>query len=121
MKFENMDWADSNIDNIKISYNCADLYVYNDALQKDFVVKFNGFIGLTNLCIWDDQIIDYVCVNKVQCDAPPKFIQEVFSTYDRTYDYGGRKLGDDILEVNIRLINNITFSIYCLTIEVQNI
>lgn len=78
MNFENMDWADSNIDNIKISYNCADLYVYNDALQKDFVVKFNGFIGLTNLCIWDDQIIDYVNVNKVHVMSHQNLYKKYF-------------------------------------------
>ena len=56
MKFENIDWADSNIDKIEIEYDCAKLLIFNDTLQKNVCVSCTGFVGLTNLCIWDDKI-----------------------------------------------------------------
>ena len=36
MEFNNIDWADSNIDRIEIEYDCAKLFVFNDTLQMQY-------------------------------------------------------------------------------------
>ena len=120
MHFQNIDWADSEIAKIEIEYNCAKLFVYNDTLQKNVIVNFAGFIGLTNLCMWDDQIIDYAEVRELKDDDSAEFTKMLFSAYNKYTDYGERCLGDGIFEVRIRLINQITFSIYCQSIEVED-
>ncbi len=118
MEFNNIDWADSNIDRIEIEYDRAKLFVFNDTLQKQLIVKFNGFIGMTNLLIWDDQIIDYAEVHEVQDDNTTPFIQMLFATYDKDFNYGERWLNRGVLEVQIRLINHTTFSLYCQSIDI---
>ena len=57
MNFININWADSNIENINIEYDCATLVIWNDILQKRLYVECSGLAGVTNLCIWDDTII----------------------------------------------------------------
>ena len=118
MNFYDIDWADSDIEKIEIEYNCATLFVYNDTLQKQLIVKFNGFIGLTNLLIWDDQIIDHAEVQEIQDNNSTPFIQMLFATYDKDFNYGERWLNKGILEVQIHLVNHTFFSLYCQSIDI---
>lgn len=119
MKFENIDWADSNIDKIEIEHDCAKLLIFNDTLQKNVCVICTGFVGLTNLCMWDDQIIDDATVHEIQDDDDTPFIKTVFSAYDKDLNYGERWLNKGVLELRIKLINGIAFSIYCQKIDVE--
>ncbi len=118
MNFSSIDWADSNIERIEIEYDCAKLMVFSDALQKPLIVKFNGFIGLTNLLIWDDQIIDHAEVHEVPDNSSTPFIQMLFATYDKDFNYGERWLNKGILEVQIHLVNHTFFSLYCQSIDI---
>jgi hypothetical protein len=119
MNFENIDWADSNIDKIEIEYDCAKLLIFNDTLQKKVCVSCTGFIGLTNLCIWDDQIIDSAEILPVSDNDDASFIRAVFTAYDKDFNYGERWLNKGIFELRIKLINDIAFSIYCQKIDVE--
>ena len=119
MNFENIDWADSNIDKIEIEYDCAKLLIFNDTLQKNVCVSCTGFVGLTNLCIWDDQIIDSAEILPVSDNDDSPFIREVFTAYDKDFNYGERWLNRGILELRIKLVNHISFSIYCQKIDVD--
>lgn len=121
MDFEKVSWADSNIERIEIEYNCAKLFVYNAAFQKNVCVSCTGFVGLTNLCMWDDQIIGQASVHKVESDDETPFIRAVFSAYDKDFNYGERWLNKGILELRIELLNNISFSVFCQTITVEEI
>lgn len=112
-------WADSNIEKITIEYNCAQLYVFNSALQRNLRLNCTGFIGLTNLCIWDDQIIEDAEFHQVSEDENTPFLQMLFSAYDKNFNYGERWLNQGILEVRIKLVNGITFSIYCQKVDVE--
>jgi len=118
MNICSIDWADSNIEKIEIEYNCATLFVFNDTLQKQLIVKLNGFIGLTNLLIWDDQIIDHVEVHEIQDNNPSPFIQMLFAVYDKDFNYGERWLNNGILEIQIHLVNHTCFTLYCQSIDI---
>ncbi len=119
MKFENINWADSDIEKIEIEHNCAKLFIFNDILQQNVCVSCTGFIGLTNLCIWDDQIIDNAEIRSISdCDDIP-FMKAVYSAYDKSFNYGERCLDNGVLEMCIKLVNNISFSIYCQAINVE--
>ena len=119
MCFNSVFWPDSNIEKITIEYNRAQLYVYNSALQRNLHVNCTGFIGLTNLCIWDDQIIEDAEIRQVSEDENTAFLQTLFSAYDKDYNYGERWLSQGILELRITLVNGITFSIYCQNVDIE--
>ena len=117
MKFCEIVWPDSDIENINIEYNCAILTIWNYALKKKLFVKCSGFAGITNLCIFDDTTI----VNAKVFSADEKndpFVINLCTAYDKSYDYGGRILSDGVLELRIELTNRICFSLYCQEIEV---
>ena len=117
MKFNEIDWADSQIERIAIEFDHAILFVFNDTYKKLMEVHCTGLIGIDNLCIWDDTFIMEYDLTAVSNDND--YLKQVFEHYDKDFDYGGRSLSDGILELKIELSNNITFSVYCLNVEVN--
>ena len=120
MKVEKYSWADSDLEKIQIEYDQATLIIWNDSVQKQLMVSCYGLAGITSLCIWDDTIILDVRVSSVT-DENSEFVRELYSKYEKNYDYGGRSLSDGLLELQIELTNNTSFSVYCLSIEVTEI
>jgi len=118
MNFQNINWADSDIERINIEYDHATLLIWNDALQKKLSVDCFGFAGITNLCIWDDTIIISARVNSVY-NSDNEFVRNLYTAYSKNKDYGGRTLNDEMFELKIELSNYISFSVYCQTIEVS--
>ena len=118
MRFEDIYWADSDLEKIEIEYNQATILVWNDSMQKRFCIYCLGFAGITNLCIWDDTTIAKTSLNFAP-DMNANFISQLFEAYDSEYDYGGRKLKDGLMELTIELTNHIPFIIYCQKIDVR--
>ncbi len=119
MEFENTDWADSQISKITIEYVCAELHIFNDTFQQNMCVGFTGLIGLTNLCIRDDTVIDYADIRQAMPDEDTPFIKMLFSAYKKDLNCEERRLDNGIIEMRIRLINYTAFSVYCQKIEVE--
>ena len=117
MNFQDFYWADSDIESINIEYDRATLVIWNDALQRRLAVVCSGFAGMTNLCIWDDTIIAGTSMQPAG-DADNEFLRDLYKAYSKNKDYGGRSLGDGLLEMRIELVNGISFRVYCQKIEV---
>lgn len=117
MNFQDFDWADSDLESIHIEYDRATLVIWNDACQKRLSVECSGLAGITNLCIWDDTIIINASVNST-CDTDNEFLRNLYMAYRKNKDYGGRSLGNRLLELRIELANHISFRVYCQKIEV---
>lgn len=117
MNFMDVNWADSNIEYINIEYNKATVLIWNEILQKRFSVHCLGLVGLTDLCIWDDTIITNAAVYP-HFDSDNDFLRNLYMAYDKNYNYGGRSLSEGVLEMRVELVNHISFSIYCLRIDV---
>ena len=117
MDFLNINWPDSDVENINIEYDLATLVIWNDTLQKRLFVECSGFAGITNLCIWDDTIIMSASIHPVH-DMDNEFVRNLYTAYSKNKDYGGRSLSDGLLELRIELANHISFSVYCQKIEV---
>ena len=99
MNISNINWADSDLENITIEYDHASLVIWNDTLQKRLSVECSGLAGITNLCIWDDTIIMSTSVHPV-CDMDNEFLSKLYTAYDKNKDYGGRCLGSGLLNIN---------------------
>ncbi len=119
MNFENIDWADSDLESVNIEFDRAIITIWNDTLQTRLLVTCTGFAGITNLCMWDDTIIMDANIFVV---ATPnnEFLCDLYKSYNSDFDYGGRTLKDGLLELRIKLVNNISFSVYCLKIDVED-
>ena len=118
MEFLEIDWADSDIESIKIEYDRASLVIWNDTLQKNLLVVCTGLAGITNLCIWDDTII--VSANVYPAfETGDDFMNNLYGAYNKCYDYGGRSLSNGLIELRVKLTNSISFSVYCQRIVVE--
>ncbi len=118
MEFYEVDWADSDIEEIQIAYDSAKITVLNDTLQEKLLIECSGLIGLTNLCIWDDTTI-ISAETKTIIEPQNEFTKKVYKAYDINYNYDDRSLNKGIIELNMELTNHICFSVYCLKIEVK--
>lgn len=57
MKFSDFFWPDSSLEQVSIRCDVAELIIWNCNTNCKVIVQCKGFIGMTDLCIWDDQII----------------------------------------------------------------
>lgn len=115
IELNDVDWIDSQLEKITIEYDKAELLVECDS--GSYVITCTGLIGLTNLCIWDDTIIENIYVKNAD-PSSDSCLQNVFSNYDKDFDYGGRILGENILILSVVIINNTVFNLYCKQISV---
>ena len=115
IELNDVDWIDSQLEKITIEYDKAELLVECDS--GNYVITCTGLIGLTNLCIWDDTIIENIYVKNAD-PSSDSYLQNVFSNYDKDFDYCGRILGENILILSVSIINNTVFDLYCKRISV---
>ena len=119
MNLNDVNWIDSQLKKLTIEYDKAKLLVECDS--GNYVITCTGFIGMDNLCIWDDTIVENIYVENAD-PSSDVYLQNVFSHYDKDFDYdfgGGRILGENILILCVSIINNIPFRLYCKGIEVS--
>lgn len=114
---------DSQIDSIKIEYNKLELILglaeeWNNTNR--IKITCDGFIGINNLCIFDDDIIKNCNISKVY-SADNNFLKKVYKAYDVNYTYDNRKLSEGIIKISFELTNNIIFDIYCLHMYIDEI
>ena len=115
MNLNDVNWIDSQLEKITIEYDKAELLVECDS--GNYVITCTGLIGLTDLCIWDDTIIENIYVKNAD-PSSDSYLQKVFSNYDKDFDYAGRILGENILILSVSIVNNTVFNLYCKQISV---
>ena len=115
MNLNDVDWIDSQLEKITIEYDKAELLV--ECESGNYVITCTGLIGLTNLYIWDDTIVENIYVKNADLSSDV-YLQNVFSNHDKDFDRGGRILGENILILSISIINNTVFDLYCKQISV---
>ena len=116
MKLNDVDWIDSQLKKITIEFDKLDLFIECDS--GNYVITCTGLVGLTNLCIWDDTIVEDIWVSSVD-SLSDDYMQKVYSHYNKNLDYGGRVLGEEILVLSVFIINNITLKVYCQKVKVS--
>lgn len=115
LNMQNICWHDAEIINIYIEYNKLIMKVkLEDEWNtiSNITMECIGFIGINNLCIFDDIIIDDVIIEKIYSETDD-FLKKVFNAYNETDEYDGRTLNNGIIKITCKIINNIAFEIYC--------
>ncbi len=123
MRFNDFFWPDSDLERILIYYNTAELTIWNDSLDCRVVVRCEGLAGVTDLCIWDDQIIldvdfRYIPGADLFILQDP-FLQKLCKAYPHSTPWDEKKLEDGIVLLRFLLTNHIWFSIYCQSVDVD--
>ena len=122
MKFSNFFWPDSSLEQIRICYDAAELTIWNRSMNHKVTVRCEGFIGMTDLCIWDDQIIlQAECRNMPWSDvirSQDTFLQSLCKAYPHSSQWDERRLEDGVVVLSVLLTNHICFRLYCQRIDV---
>ena len=109
MNLHEIDFADSELKDFDIKFDKAEVLIQLDDEKKtNILIKCSGFLGVDNLCIWDDTFIDSLSI--IPADKDSEFLKEVFKTYiTSTPD---RDLTKPIYDLKITFSNKLSCHVY---------
>lgn len=111
-------WHDGDIEKIQISSNQINIVVLLDDCVSPVTIACHDTVGLTNLCMWEDTIISKATLERVGDNLSP-FLQEIKNAHRLVGEiYGNRPIRNDLLCLSIKLVNDVTFRIYCYNVEI---
>lgn len=116
--FYDYNWHDSIIEKIEIFENNVILSINNDDLNSRVKIICTRTAGITNLCMWEDTIITTANLNTVS-DFSGEFIQSVFKAHPQYENYDCLPIKKGLLDLAIKLTNDIIFHIYCYDVLVK--
>ena len=119
MELKDIDFIDSTLLNINISYNKIEISIrLDDGKDSEITLVCYDVVGIDKLVIWDDTNIFRLKI--VNADENSDYMKEVAKAYPNNIDYGGRLITDQIKDLQITLSNDITFHIYCQAIFISD-
>lgn len=118
-QFLQYSWHDADIEKIEISSNQITMIVQHDDYENPIKIICNDVVGLTNLCMWEDTIINEATLEYVNNELPP-FLQQVKEAHplDGKF-YNNQPIRNNLLCLSIKPVNGIVFYIYCYGIEIS--
>ena len=118
--FNDYNWHDSSIDKIEIFENSVILNINNAVLNSQIKISCLKTAGLTNLCMWEDTIISTANLNIVS-DFSGDFLQSILMAHPQYDNDVWIPIKKGLLDLAIKMTNDITFHIYCYDVAVSSI
>ena len=117
-QFHKYAWHDADIEKIEISSNQITMTVTCDDYENQIKILCNEVVGLTDLCMWEDTIIDDAKLEYVDNELP-SFLQEVMNSHPLDGEfYNNQPIKNTLLRLSIELSNHIVFNIYCYEVKI---
>jgi hypothetical protein len=107
------DLHDACVEKIEINSNKTVLHVDADGLKMKIVCS--DTVGVTDICMWEDDIIYDVKLSEVK-DFSVLFLSEVKKAHGASNKSTVKK---GLLDLSVELVNNIAMHIYCYNLEVE--
>lgn len=118
MRFDELSWAGSTLEHLQLAYDSAVLTIWNESVQRRFRVCCSGFVGVADLCLWDDVVIADGAVRTIT-EADNEFLRRFFTAYRVDFHREEQCLKDGLLELRMVLTNDIPLRLYCQQIDVR--
>ena len=109
--FCNYDFHDAVIEKIEINSNKTILHI--DADGRKVRIICNDTAGVTDICMWEDDIIFDVNISHVKGVLNP-FLQNIRKAHG-----SDSPICEGLLDLAVELTNNIVFHIYCYGVDVE--
>ena len=114
-------WHDGDIEKIEISSNQIKISVLHDDYDNPITIFCHSVVGLTNLCMWEDTIINKATLEYVS-NKLPAFLQWVQNAHPLEGGiYDNHPIKNNLLCLSIELVNNIAFNVYCYGVEIVSL
>lgn len=119
IKYNEIFWGDSTIEEIAIKYDKLTISIFNDVLQKKIDIICSKCIGISEMFIWDEVIIENIFIEEVVSSKHPmwKKIYELYGT--ESYD-SEKDILKPFYELKVVLINDLEFKVLCQGIELED-
>ena len=111
--FYKYDLHDACVEKIEINSNSTVLYVDADGLKMKIICA--DTVGVTNICMWEDDIICNAKLSKVEEFSIP-FLCEVKKAHGAGNENPVKK---GLLDLSVEFVNNIVMHIYCYNVEIE--
>jgi len=117
-QFHKYCWHDADIEKIEISSNQIIIMINHDDYENSVKILCNQVVGLTDLCMWEDTIINDATLEYVKGE-PPFFLQKIRDAHPLNGEfYDNQPIKSNLLCLSITLVNDIVFNIYCYSVEI---
>lgn len=119
MTFTDLSWTGSTLEHLQLEYDRAVLTIWNEAVQRRFRVCCSGFVGVADLCLWDDVVIAEWSVRTIT-EADNEFLHRFFVAHTVDFHREEQSLKGGLLELSIVLTNDMPLRLYCQQIDVRS-
>ncbi len=119
IKYNEIFWGDSTIEEISIKYDKLTISIFNDVLQKKFNVICSNCIGISEMFIWDEVIIENIFIEGVVSSEHPMW-KRIYELYGSESCDSEKDILKPFYELKIVLINDLVFKVLCQGIEFED-
>ncbi|MBQ7291720.1 MAG: hypothetical protein IJW76_08380 [Clostridia bacterium] len=118
--FYNYDFHDAVIEKIEINGNETVLHIDFDSDGLKAKIICRETVGITNLCMWEDNEIYNATLRKVE-DFSVSFLENIKNMHPVYKEVCQNPIREGLLDLAVELTNNMIFHIYCYKTEVCEI
>ena len=119
MKYDEIFWGDSTIEEIGIKYDELTISIFNDILQKKINVICSKCIGISEIFIWDEVIIENIFVQEVVSSEDPMW-KKIYELYGNDSYDSEKDIQKPFYELKVVLVNDLEFKVLCQEIEFED-
>ena len=102
----------------KIEINCNETVLYVDMDGRKTKIICRDTVGITNLCMWEDDEIYGVKLNKVEDFSLP-FLENIKKSHPTYSEAGQNPIREGLFDLAVELTNNIVFHVYCYSVDAE--
>ena len=119
IKYSEIFWGDSTVEEISIKRDEVRISIFNDVQQKKIHIVCSNCIGISELFLWDEVIIENVFVEAVISREHPMW-QKIYELYGtESYDFE-KNLQEPFYQLKVVLINDLVFKVLCQKIKFED-
>lgn len=112
LNFDELLWGDSVLEKIEIVNDKTSILIYNDVNQKEVYIDCLQCVGMTELIIWDENIIDFIDLKKIG-NTDHYLADKAVKLYGKESLNYNKKLCDNLCLLKIVFIDKIYFEVVC--------
>ena len=112
LNFDELLWGDSVLEKIEIANDKISILIYNDVNQKEVYIDCLQCVGMTELIIRDENIIDFIDLKKIG-NTDHYLADKAVKLYRKESLNYNKKLCDNLCLLKIVFIDNTYFEVVC--------
>ena len=119
INFNEILWEDSRLEKIEIVNDKISILIYNDVKQKEIYIDCLQCVGMTEIIIWDETIIDFIDLKEISI-SDNYLVNKMINTYGKYSPNYDKQLSDNLYKLKVIFIDNTYFEVVCNKIIIRD-